>query len=234
MAVPDEPAEVASSGFRRAQSNRLYEDVVGQVQKMIADGKIAPGEQLPSERDLSEQIGVSRNVLREAFRVLEHRGFIRVRAGAGRFVRPIDERERSSLGSDAAGTLERASLADALEARLLIEPELVRLAANRRTTGEAKRLLKIAKTGHDWSANRAFHVAIAEIGGNFALRAIVEQLLDLSQEIRQREHYRNETSSDTLLKEHNAIAEAIAAGDATSAARLMRSHLKATTQVIDK
>jgi GntR family transcriptional repressor for pyruvate dehydrogenase complex len=234
MAVADDNAPITPNNFRPAQSSRLYEDVVSQVQKMIADGKIAPGEQLPSERELSEQIGVSRNVLREAFRVLEHRGFIRVRAGAGRFVRPIDERERSSLGNDTAGTLERASLADALEARLLIEPELVRLAANRRTNGDAKRLLKIAKTGNDWKANRAFHVAVAEIGGNFALRAIVEELLDLSQEIRQRKHYRNEASSDELLMEHSAIAEAIAAGNATVAARLMRSHLKATTLVIDK
>jgi DNA-binding FadR family transcriptional regulator len=234
MDALDDELEGAPSGFRRAQSSRLYEDVVSQVQKMIADGKIAPGEQLPSERELSEQIGVSRNVLREAFRVLEHRGFIRVRPGAGRFVRPIDDRERSSLGNDAAGTLERASLADALEARLLIEPELVRLAANRRTNGDAKRLFKIARTGNDWKANRAFHVAVAEIGGNFALRAIVEELLDLSQEIRQRDHYRNDSSSDTLLKEHLAIAEAIAAGDATAAVRLMRSHLKATTLVIDK
>ena len=227
--VPDEP-----NGFRQARSNRLYEDVVQQVYRMIESGQLAPGAQLPSERDLSEQIGVSRNVLREAFRVLEHRGFIQVRAGAGRYVRPVGDREHASSGDATVGALEKASLADAIEARIVVEPEVVRQAAQRCTKADARILLKLAKGGHGWEANRAFHVGIAEVCGNFALQHVVGQLLDLSREIRQRQHYGESSLADTLLREHNAIAKAIIAGDANVAAKLMHSHLKATHLSIKK
>jgi DNA-binding FadR family transcriptional regulator len=201
---------------------------------MIESGQLAPGAQLPSERDLSEQIGVSRNVLREAFRVLEHRGFIQVRAGAGRYVRPVGDREHALSGDATVGALEKASLADAIEARLVVEPEVVRQAAQRCTKADARILLKLAKGRHGWEANRAFHVGIAEVCGNFALQHVVGQLLDLSREIRQRQHYGESSLADTLLSEHNAIAKAIIAGDANVAAKLMHSHLKATHLSIKK
>src|SRR5437660_9996193 len=74
--------------FASVARERRYEAVVRQVLALIAAGEIAPGSRLPAERDLAERLGVSRNVLREAFRVLEARGIGRARPGGGLFVGP--------------------------------------------------------------------------------------------------------------------------------------------------
>lgn len=68
--------------FRRARQNRVYEDVVEQIQAAILDGKIAVGERLPAERELCEQLHTSRGTVREALRILEQKGLIEIRLGA--------------------------------------------------------------------------------------------------------------------------------------------------------
>ena len=78
---------VSQELFGQVAAERRYEAVVRQILALISHGEIAPGSRLPAERDLAERLGVSRNVLREAFRVLEARGIVRSRAGGGRFVR---------------------------------------------------------------------------------------------------------------------------------------------------
>lgn len=218
--------------LKKATSSRLYEDIVSQIQVMIGKGIFAVGSQLPSERELSEQIGVSRNVLREAFRVLEHRGFIHVRAGSGRFVRNLEDQDNLSVKKNVVNAIEKASIVDAIAVRLILEPEVARQAAKRCTPSEAKNLLSIAKKGATWESNKAFHIALASISGNFASRQIIEQLIDLSSEIRQRKHYIDPQWIPALLAEHIAIAKAVGSGNHVAAAKLVSSHLKATQKII--
>lgn len=71
-----------STLFRRARQNRVYEDVVEQIQAAILDGKIVVGERLPAERELCEQLHTSRGTVREALRILEQKGLIEIRLGA--------------------------------------------------------------------------------------------------------------------------------------------------------
>jgi DNA-binding FadR family transcriptional regulator len=78
--------------FKKAKQNRIFQDIVDQIEEVILDGAIQPGERLPAERDLCAQFKASRGTLREALRILEQKGLIEIRlgAGGGAFVRKIN------------------------------------------------------------------------------------------------------------------------------------------------
>lgn len=78
--------------FTKAKQSRIFQDIVDQVEEVILDGSIAPDERLPAERDLCAQFKASRGTLREALRILEQKGLIEIRlgAGGGAFVREIN------------------------------------------------------------------------------------------------------------------------------------------------
>jgi len=86
------PAPEAVVSFRKVSRYRLYQDVVGQLVEHIRSGRILPGERFPSERELERQMGVSRGILREAFRVLEAGGIVESQPGGGRFLKQLDGR----------------------------------------------------------------------------------------------------------------------------------------------
>ena len=73
----------------RAKRPLLYQEVVNALYQIIDTSNLKPGDQMPAERELMEQLGVSRNVLREAFHILEQRGIITSQQGKGRFLREI-------------------------------------------------------------------------------------------------------------------------------------------------
>jgi DNA-binding FadR family transcriptional regulator len=70
--------------FKRAKQNRVFQDVVDQIQDAILSGKLPPGSKLPAERDLKEMFNTSRGTLREALRVLEQKGLIEIKLGVSR------------------------------------------------------------------------------------------------------------------------------------------------------
>jgi len=83
-----------SSIFQPVRPRRIYEDIVRQIQGLIAERQLQPGDRLPSERELAELLSVSRASVREALRVLSAMGLVEVRSGDGTFVRqapaPVD------------------------------------------------------------------------------------------------------------------------------------------------
>jgi Transcriptional regulators len=102
----------------------LYEEVVAELCKLIDHEKLMPGNQFPSERELVERWDISRNVLREAFHVLEDRGVIVSKQGKGRFLRalPQDYRHRDK---NLSKNLERYSLLEIYETRQVLEVKVV-------------------------------------------------------------------------------------------------------------
>ena len=108
----------------------LYQEVVSALYQIIDEQKIQPGAQLPSERELIERLGVSRNVLREAFHVMEQRGIIISQQGRGRFLRSLP---RNNVQQDKylqmSKNLERYSLREAYEVRQVLEEKAMELAA---------------------------------------------------------------------------------------------------------
>lgn len=208
--------------FKEARSSRLYENVVTQIEDLIRNGKLKPGTRLPSERSLSEYMNVSRNILREAFRLLEYQGFIQVRAGAGRYVRDIDP--SSATGDDQFKDVARASLADAIGARKILEPSIARMAAMNRTDDQAKKLRELATIGDTWTDNANFHIAIAEATGNFVLIRLERELLEQTRQIRLSYELSDEEKR-VLQREHIEICEAIHNRDADSAEAAAMQHV---------
>ncbi len=213
--------------FSAVRPHRLFQDVVSQVMGLISSGELPPGSRLPTERQLTKQIRVSRNVLREAFRVLEERGIILARPGDGRYVRALKS-ARVPEPTSAVEQLELATIFDILEAREVIETQTVALACSRITPPHVTRLREAAGRTGSWQDNLEFHVSLASATHNYMLERLVREQIELLRDLHQRQHYTARDQSIKLLKEHVQIAEAVIARDAATAKRLMRRHLAHT------
>lgn len=223
--------------FSAVKTNRIYRDVVEQIQNAILDRKLAPGEKLPPERELKEMFGISRGALREALRVLEQKGLIDIQlgAGGGAVVREIT----AELVTDSLSLLlrnQRVPLEHLQEFRKDIECNIARLAAERAGASDMEELgsiLEDAKACLDehrgWEAyvdaDARLHMALARITGNtvyaYIQKAIHENINlyyveSLEQEERElRKHY----------KDLSILVDAVADGDGETAGKTMLRHL---------
>lgn len=209
---------------------RSTDAVAQRIEHLILDQRLEPGDALPAERDLAAQFSVSRNVLREALRALSQKGLIRVVHGRGAFVQePTTEAVEESL----ATLLQRrhVSLVDLCDARLLLEPEMAALAAER-GSAEEREQLRAAMTALEQAteaephveADLALHRKIAEMARHSVYEAITEavrapvmrsMLLGTSVP-------RAIGASDD---HHRVIVEAIADGDVDGARTAMAEHI---------
>lgn len=199
----------------------LVDQAVTTLKAEIQSGRWALGTRIPTEAELVERLGVSRNTLREAIRVLCVSGMLEVRQGDGSYVRATVD-----LGENLR-RLGRASLREHLELRALLEAEAAALAALRRSETDLKDLdrLLAARDRHQAEpartafieADLAFHRRIAQASGN---RALAELYDYFCQSIR---GYLQATLDDQDLPEpdqasHQAIVDAIRAGNPEAAA----------------
>jgi DNA-binding FadR family transcriptional regulator len=207
-----------------------YEQVADRIAADIRAGRLAPGERLPSERDLARRLEVGRASVREAIAALQVAGMIETRAGSGSFV--------------AAGAAERtreahdSSPSDLLEARALLEPSVARLAAQRgRPDADAEALLaameRAAEDGDraGWNdCDRRFHQRIAALTGNPVLLDLADGIAAVMDEPlwqRLRDESIAVPGRTTLhLAEHRMIYEAIAEGDADAAELYAAQHIR--------
>jgi GntR family transcriptional repressor for pyruvate dehydrogenase complex len=219
-----------SSVLLLPQERRRYEAVVDGILELVEARGLQSGQPLPTERELANLFGVSRNVLRQAFGVLEERGLLRTIRGSGRYLRDAPDDERSKPLTRAS--VEIASLADLFEARALIEVQVAGLACERRTAEQAETLAVLAGRLTTWEDNLAFHCAIAAATHNFVLERLVRQQADLAGKLHQREHYNDHEELDRMRTEHQAIAAAIAGRDSALAQHLMQRHLHRTRSVV--
>lgn len=106
----------------------LYQEVVDALYRIIDNNALKPGDQFPAERELMEQLGVSRNVMREAFHILEQRGIITSRQGKGRFLRELPIKGQEQFKQEQMSkNLERYSLYEAYEVRQVLETKAMEL-----------------------------------------------------------------------------------------------------------
>lgn len=206
---------------------RLIDQVLAGLLNQIQTNGLAPGDALPRERELAVRLGVSRSMIRQAFRVLEDRGIVESRQGSGRYLRAA-----SSQDPDLPHALETASIVDILEARIILERNGVALACERRTMAEATIITQRARTLTSFRDNVAFHVAIASATHNFMLERLVRQQIELSDQLHQRGRYEDADAVNTMKAEHGAIAEAITNRDAAAASELMVAHLQQTSKAV--
>ncbi|WP_284294800.1 FadR/GntR family transcriptional regulator [Luteimicrobium album] len=149
----------------------LSTQVADQLRGRIADGEFPVGSRIPTEAQLTDELGVSRNSVREALRSLAHAGLLRARAGDGTYVTATSE-----LAPALERELERARVADVAEVRLVLEREAARLAAARATPvqlGALEHALaarESAGTGATYAAaDLDFHHALLDASGNLLL-----------------------------------------------------------------
>ena len=217
--------------LQAVESKRLYRQIADQVRGLIAAGEFPLGARLPPERDLATQLGVSRPSVREALIALEVAGLVEVRMGSGIYVTSLDTAPRAEVEGAALGPF------DIIRARALIEAELAALAAREPTPALLKKLRAalrsmqsdIAQRVMPIRGDREFHLALAEASGNAALLRVVTELFDernnpLFEQLGH--HFESPPTWRLALAEHQAVIEAIAAGDAGAARAAMHQHLQ--------
>jgi GntR family transcriptional repressor for pyruvate dehydrogenase complex len=207
---------------------------------LIHTGGHRPGDRLPSTRELSQRFAVTTPTLREALRRLEATGAIEMRHGSGIYVGA--DIERIVLPNPNMREMHGAQLLELLGARIVIEPPLAAMAAER-ATGEqlaglnhvlddaARHLRGQDAELHD--ANMTFHRATALLAGNSVLHEVVDSLLTVHGP-EQREILQIFDDRRRDYDEHLAILEAIEARDASGAEERMRAHLVDVKTVIEQ
>jgi GntR family transcriptional regulator, transcriptional repressor for pyruvate dehydrogenase complex len=220
--------------FEPVHDNRvLSEKIIAQISDALIAGALKPGDRLPSERQLAEQFGVSRTVIRDAVKTLAGRGILHVRHGAGVFVATSEENAIGRL--DALSDilpLQGVGLRDLFEMRKMLEAEGAGWAASRRNDYHLERLKGILEDAHRNSENlevlserdAQFHVAIAEASQNLVLVRVMLTLLDLLAASR-RETLIIPGRARRSLEDHERILRGIHDQDPDEAQYAMLDHL---------
>lgn len=223
--------------FSPVTVGRTSQLIADQIRTLVRDGRLTPGDRLPSERDLCERFGVSRVTVREALRVLEANGLVEVRVGA-RGGAIVSTPSSEALGQGLADLLTLSSLtaAQVTEARMIFEFGIIPLIVERATETDIAELRELVEHGqlaldagqYRMSMSAAFHVRLAASTHNRAIEMLVHSfhgpmLMSL----------REAQVAEPLMghrgtREHLQIVEAIEARDAEQAGRIMRDHLQRT------
>ncbi len=212
--------------------SRASGEIVSQIEHAIFDGQVKPGDRLESERELAEQFHVSRITVRDALRVLEARGLIRVKVGAsgGAFVAETNV-DQVAESITTMVRLRRMTLSELAEARTIVETAAAERAATRADDAAVARLVEMVERGKQvirderphTEASMDFHVALAEASQNELLSATVRAYRDL---LMQTLHdMRDIRSARVTQKWHEEIVEAIRARDPDATRKLMQDHL---------
>ena len=215
---------------------KLSDEVFDRLKTMILEGELVVGDPLPSERALMDRFSVGRPAIREAMQALSGLGLIQISHGERARVRALDLDSLLRQIDLPAQLLLSASpdnLRHLKEARLLLERGTMRAAAIAATRSDVARLrVLIAEQEaalNDLSTfirrDIAFHVACAEIGGNPILVASSRAMLGWLRQYRvELLHWAGKES--VTIEEHNAVADAIAAGDPDTAEVAITRHLE--------
>lgn len=213
---------------------RVYEHIVDEIEGAIYDGRLQRGDKLPPERQLVRQFHASRVAVREALRTLEHRGLLDVRQGAagGHFIRDVDSR---LLRRDFHRLLRlgRVTVGQLTEARVLIEPEIARLAALRATDADLKLLggaiaerRELTEAGrHPRALGIDFHRLVAEAAKNPVHAVVIHAVMDVEADVVTAGIELSDVDNAAVDRAHQEIFDAIAAREPSRARAAMERHV---------
>lgn len=222
--------------------DKLYKQVADQIERLIVAESLRPGDKLPSERELAEQMGVSRTVVREAIRVLSVRGLLRVKSGCGTYVQELSAK-------DAAASIElflklRQSsewLQHIYEVRRVLEVEAAGLAAQRATSKDISTMRASIEqmanhrddpeeyTRHDV----AFHAAVVTATHNDLFGVLLGPISDLLLQM-VRVSLDASGAADIGLVHHQDILECICEHDPQKARQAMHKHLQHARDLVER
>ncbi|MEU5214759.1 FCD domain-containing protein [Streptomyces sp. NPDC020807] len=218
------------AALKAAGRTSLVDSVVEQLRAQLTGGDWAVGDRIPTEHELAKELGVGRNTVREAIRVLVHAELLESRQGNGTFVRSTADPAAVLRGVRHAGA------ADVLEVRVALEAEAARLAAVRRDSEDLERLRAALVTlreegDRDADADLAFHLAMVGATHN---AAFVEVYRFFSAQVHEVlvEALGDREMPPVDIDAHEALVAAVAAGDPEEAERQARELLRVPMDTI--
>lgn len=220
----------------------LYQEVVNEIYRLIDLKEICEGEKFPSERELTEQWQVSRNVLREAFHILENRGIIVARQGKGRFLRALPQKEDNvATGESISRNLERYSLLEIYEVRQTLEVQAVQLIIRNANDDDIDELSKACgtlcerfnRTGrttgefelHRLYASKTYNVFLEQMIG-LVLDTVLDMMRNTFHDIMDVHH-----PAESIVQ-HQIIIDAIKKRDEAAGTKAMFNHIQATIDML--
>jgi len=216
----------------------LYEQVADTIVNRIKSGKYQPGKRLPTEKEISEELGVSRNSVREAMKSLCTAGIVHSVAGRGTFLnknvktRMLNTHKNMNIDID----VDFKSITEILELRLIMDPECAALAAERATPDQLKVLGNLIKKlkqaineGGDWEqAAFEFHNQIRKMCKNETIinvmNSLTKNLVSLRSELRTKKSPM--IDNEAMWNEHAEIYNAIKKRQPKLAKKLFKQHLE--------
>lgn len=223
--------------FMKIQTEKLSQSVVRQIEQLILRGILRPGERLPSERELSDRLGVSRPSLRDAIAELQDRGLLISRAGAGIFVAEV-------LGSAFSEALVQlfATHEEAVFDYVAFRRDMEGLAAERAARLASDTDLKVVDTifkkmeaahlkrdpSDEAGLDAEFHLAIIEASHNVVMLHMMRSMYDLLRQgvfYNRQMMFKNRTTRDMLLDQHRAINVGLQARNPVAAKEAVEAHL---------
>ncbi len=217
--------------FKPIRQFRISEEVSNQLKQSILLGHFNAGDKLPAERDLAEEFQVSRMAIREALRKLENSGFITTRQGVtgGAYVTDLSFEYLVNAFLDLF-LADKISISELYQVRLLIDPEVARLAAPNITPDYALKLkdtleaeeLPITSLSEDMERKQKVHIILAEMCSNRILEALVRSLMGLTRKAVEAAEADPQYMHPAGM--HRPVVEAVLAGDAEAASAAMKRH----------
>jgi GntR family transcriptional regulator, transcriptional repressor for pyruvate dehydrogenase complex len=225
------------SDFDVIRRNKVYEEVAQQIERLILR-KLRPGDKLPSERELAEILRVSRSSIRDAIRSLELVGLVEPRQGAGTIVREVSP---GSLANPFGNALKRRreQVSELLDFRKMLEPPLAARAATHASTEEISEMEEILQRQEQKQVqgdaavaeDAEFHYSIALASGNSVVLKVLDILMDLLRDTRERS-LQVEGRPQKSLAGHRRILAAIKRHDAEAAKAAMRRHIEDVEEIV--
>jgi GntR family transcriptional repressor for pyruvate dehydrogenase complex len=212
---------------------RLYESAFAAIRQYIVSERLKPGDPLPSERQIQQQLGISRGPVREALRVLQSIGMVEARQGKGLFVKEMDPRPMVDAFLSNLSLFDTHSFDHLLGLREVLELGAAELAAKHRTADDLtamKTLLdsmrrRIKRQELVLEEDMGFHEVLVRATHNPLLEYLYGCLTPFLVTVRDRGELSEEVVS-SCLTEHTSIYEAVRDQDAALAIRLMQEHME--------
>jgi GntR family transcriptional repressor for pyruvate dehydrogenase complex len=226
--------------FTAVRRTRVFEGVAQQIQRLIVDGALKPGERLPAERELASRLAVSRSSVRDAIRILELAGLVVPRQGEGTVVADLSP---EIVAAPIASILvrKRELIGDLLDVRKMIEPALAARAAERASPEELAALEailerqagKAARGESTVQEDADFHYQLALAARNAVVRSVIDVLMQLLKETRTLT-LQTPGRLRRSLEGHRRILAAIRRRDPRGAERAVRRHLEEVERIVMK
>jgi GntR family transcriptional repressor for pyruvate dehydrogenase complex len=225
--------------FRAARQNRIFQDVVEQIQEAIIQGRLKAGDRLPAERELKEMLQTSRSTLREALRVLEQKGLIEIKLGMGGGA--VVKAVTTDLVAESLDLLIRSrqvSLRHIAEFRERVEGDVVMLATSRMTKADLNALRKLLDDARQCTlqgpeavsefltADKNIHLCFAKITGNPIYISILKTIHENIRRYYDDFLLMEEPEMNENFRDLEDVVAAMEKGETEEAADIIRAHVR--------